>query len=283
MALENWIKQTTATTGTGTITLGTAVAGFITFGDQYSDGDEVYYTITDGLNRENGLGTYTASGTTLSRDTIFETLVSGTFDNTSPTAISLSGDAVVMVSTTKNGLTTHAPLWKDNLTSFFSAKLPGANAPDLKSFQSGTYAYAFDPATNEEVYLSFHIDHDILQGSTVYPHVHWSPEDTNTGTVRWAFEYTMAARDTGTFGTTTTIYMEQAGSGTAFDHQVVEDATGFTISTPEVDSVLICRVYRDASHVNDTYTGDAFGLFVDIHYQADRIGTPAKAADFYTW
>lgn len=95
--LANWVKQATATTGTGTMTLGSAETGFIAFGDAFADGDVVHYSIQDGNNREIGIGTYTASGTTLSRDTVLETLVSGTFDNTSPTAISLSGSAVVSV------------------------------------------------------------------------------------------------------------------------------------------------------------------------------------------
>lgn len=96
--LANWVKQATSTTGTGTITLGAASTGYVAFGDQFSDGDVVYYTIEDGNNRESGIGTYTASGTTLSRDTILETLTAGTFDNTSPTALSLSGSAVVSCS-----------------------------------------------------------------------------------------------------------------------------------------------------------------------------------------
>lgn len=95
--LANWVKQATSTTGTGTITLGSAETGFIAFGDAFSDGDVVHYSIEDGNNREIGIGTYIASGPSLSRDTVLETLASGTFDNTSPTAISLSGSAIVSV------------------------------------------------------------------------------------------------------------------------------------------------------------------------------------------
>ena len=96
--LANWVKQATATTGTGTMTLGSAETSYVTFGDQFNDGDVVYYSIEDGNDREIGIGTYTVAGTTLSRDTVLETLVSGTFDNTSPAAITLSGSAIVSVS-----------------------------------------------------------------------------------------------------------------------------------------------------------------------------------------
>lgn len=94
----NWVKESTATTGTGTINLGGAETGFIAFSDTFSTADTVHYIIEDGNNKEYGIGTLT-TGTpwTLARTTVLETLVSGTFDNTSPAAINLSGSAIVGV------------------------------------------------------------------------------------------------------------------------------------------------------------------------------------------
>ena len=102
--LLDWVKQTTASTGTGTITLGAAVSGFIRFQDdtRLTDGSQVYYTIEDGLNRERGIGTYTASGTTLSRDVIHATVDSGTYTENPGTGLSLSGSAIVSCSAIAN-------------------------------------------------------------------------------------------------------------------------------------------------------------------------------------
>lgn len=101
----NWIKQVTATTGTGTMTLGSASAGFIALAnrsDTIPDGAQVRYSIEDGNNREEGIGVYTVSGTTLSRATVIETLVAGVYDNAAPAPINLSGSAVVSINPSAN-------------------------------------------------------------------------------------------------------------------------------------------------------------------------------------
>ena len=88
--LKNRAKMSTSTTGTGTINLGSALSGYQSFSAAgVSNGDQVRYTIQDGVNWEIGLGTYTASGTTLSR-TPSESSSGGS-------AISLSGNAEVFI------------------------------------------------------------------------------------------------------------------------------------------------------------------------------------------
>ena len=71
LVIKDRVKETTTTTGTGTLTLAGAVAGFDSFAE-IGNSNTTYYSCTDGTDFEVGLGTYTASGTTLSRDTIFE-------------------------------------------------------------------------------------------------------------------------------------------------------------------------------------------------------------------
>jgi DNA-binding beta-propeller fold protein YncE len=89
--LVNRAYMTTATTGTGALTLGTPLAGFRSFADAgVVDGDVVRYILEEGDNWEIGTGTYTATGTALSR-TVDESSAGGS-------AITLTGNAVVYVS-----------------------------------------------------------------------------------------------------------------------------------------------------------------------------------------
>jgi len=71
LTIKDRIKETTTTTGTGTYTLGGAVGGFDAF-STIGDGNTTYYACSDGTDFEVGIGTYTLSGTTLSRDTVLE-------------------------------------------------------------------------------------------------------------------------------------------------------------------------------------------------------------------
>ena len=67
------VRETTVTTGTGTIDLGGAVTNFETFTANLSNGDTTYYAIVDNTNNafEVGLGTFaTGSPNTLARTTI---------------------------------------------------------------------------------------------------------------------------------------------------------------------------------------------------------------------
>ena len=96
ITLGNRIKVSTSTTGTGTITLGSAETGYQTFANGgISDGDEVRFVIEDGTAFEISKGTYTHSGTTLSRTLL---------ESTTGALLNLSGDAKVFVTAAADDL-----------------------------------------------------------------------------------------------------------------------------------------------------------------------------------
>ena len=69
LKIDDRVRETTTTGGTGTVTLLGAVSGFETFASNLSDSDTTYYAIVDSTNGtfEVGLGTY--SSNTLARTT----------------------------------------------------------------------------------------------------------------------------------------------------------------------------------------------------------------------
>ncbi|CAB4126745.1 hypothetical protein UFOVP254_40 [uncultured Caudovirales phage] len=77
LVLADRVRETTNTTGTGTLTLAGAVSGFQSFAT-IGNGNTTYYTITSGTDWEVGLGTYTAAGTTLARTTVYASSAGGT-------------------------------------------------------------------------------------------------------------------------------------------------------------------------------------------------------------
>lgn len=121
--LANGVKETTATTGTGTVTLA-AVTGFVRFSQAFAVGEIVSYAIRDGNNWEWGIGTVAASNT-LERTTCNAKFDAGSYV-TDGTKLTLSGSAEVFC----------------DLHKASAAEMRNGNIPELKT--SGGMHYAGD-------------------------------------------------------------------------------------------------------------------------------------------
>lgn len=174
-------------------------------------------------------------------------------------------------------------VWDDIRVPLSSIKRLGFADPDWEQFQDngtgsvGVYAPAFSNTVDQEVYFAIQIPHDWKLGTDLNPHVHWSPSNTDTGDVTWKLEYTVA--DMGSaFGTTATLAVTQAGSGTDREHQYADlgdiDMSSYT-DPGDVSIMLLCRLYRDVSD-GDDYNADAFLLETDFHYQKDSLGSKTE-------
>jgi hypothetical protein len=78
LVLKDRVKETTSTAGTGSLTLAGAAFGFQAF-SVVGDGNTTYYAIVDAATGawEVGVGTYTTTGPTLTRDSVLESSIGG--------------------------------------------------------------------------------------------------------------------------------------------------------------------------------------------------------------
>jgi len=93
LVIKDRVKQTSTTTGTGTLTLNGTVDGFQTFAAALSDGDTTYYALLEPSTNEweVGLGTWTEGSSLLARTTVLASSNSGS-------AVNLTAQAEVFIS-----------------------------------------------------------------------------------------------------------------------------------------------------------------------------------------
>jgi hypothetical protein len=172
--------------------------------------------------------------------------------------------------------------WDDITADLGSGKVAGVNQPTWSTFRDGIEAYEFSASAMNELWITFHIKHDYAEGTDVYPHVHWSPNTTSTGVVRWGFEYTVAkGHDQEAFPASTTVYVEQTiSSNKQYQHIISEVTDAQPFDAFEADTLILMRVFRDAGNPADTFPDAVHAFTADIHFQADKDVTPNKSPPF---
>lgn len=181
LVIADRVKETTTTTGTGTYTLLGAVTGFETFAS-VGDGNTTYYCCTDGTDFEVGVGTYTASGTTLARTTILQSSNSDAAVNwtagTRTIFVTLPAEKAVYLDASGNLSTTiNTGEIADNAIN--AAKLNvsgnGTTAQFLRSDGDGTFSWAtptdttytnVSEFTNDAGYITGYTETDTLDSVT---------------------------------------------------------------------------------------------------------------------
>ena len=143
----------TATTGTGTVTLGAAISNaYFTFAAAgVQDQDTVRYVIDDGNDFEIGEGIYTTSGTTLTRGTVIRSNIGGT-QGTSK--LNLSGSATVRIDCSRADLIAPMLLGQPLGTGMINAKVVASVAANALTLAIKTLAGA-DPSALDPVLFVF--------------------------------------------------------------------------------------------------------------------------------
>jgi hypothetical protein len=149
--------------------------------------------------------------------------------------------------------------------------LSGSSGPQIWYFR-------YNQST-EAMSFTVQLPHAWKEGTTIYPHIHWTPKSSASGNVEWNFEYTWVNYDPTTpqvFPAITAVAVVATGPFTANSHMITSLTTadaGITGTGKKISSVLVCRIWRNSDQAADTYNADAGGLFVDFHYQVDSWGS----------
>lgn len=177
-----------------------------------------------------------------------------------------------------NNVILSQPVWTD-LRISGSSLGSGASAPDPVTWvnASNLRVKGFDgTTTSEQLFFEVQLGHDYKEGTDIHPHVHWGPTTTGVGNVKWILEYSWV-NIMDTTPAVTTISSVQAAGGVAYRHLLTEfpEMSG---AGKSLSSMIIGRIYRDPSDIQDTYAGDAGLLELDFHYQIDGLGSISESS-----
>lgn len=163
----------------------------------------------------------------------------------------------------------NATIWDDLRFPVQAINPPGAASDPDRDTGDGTFL--FDNGSTEILMGIAQMPHSWKLESNINPHIHWCPTNTDTGDVRWRFEYDIA-KVNGTFaGAYTSIDVDDAGDGTAEKHQRAYFAAVSMTGYDTISAIIKWKISRIGG--SDTYNADARLLEFDIHYEMDTIGS----------
>lgn len=136
------------------------------------------------------------------------------------------------------------------------------------------FGYDFANSGGEYLYFNVQMPHAWLEGSDVYPHVHFAPHTTGTGQVDFVIRCSWATPMTGTF-TTGTEYTDSYNitSNSQYKHLIASNATPQSMAGMALSAAAACRITRSST---DTYAGDVSVLYIDIHHEIDSMGSDTE-------
>lgn len=264
LVLADRVRDTTTTTGTGAVTLsGSPPSGYQAF-SKVGDGNTTYYTISGGGQWEVGIGTYTASSTSLSRDTVLDSSNSGSLVNFS------SGTKDVFVtypageSVYQDGSTIKAG------TSYLGVANGGTGAATLTSNAllkgNGTSAISASGITDNGTIVT--IAEPVRLSTPNTSAAAWTTSGINL--VQSAATFT----DTSSTGTVTNVYMNSLGAQTvaASNPITISNLYGTNFSDP-VAGTNVTASFKYAIRADSAFVAGLFTVTGSTYISPSGSGT----------
>lgn len=262
------VKETSTSTGTGTINLGGAATGYRAFSSAFVTTDVVYYCIEDGTNWEVGYGTLT-TGTpwTLSRNLL----------------ASSSGSLISFAAGSKNVFCT-APasaLWGKQMLWVPAGAMmsritngPAQNVIEMATNKNMVQTADFDATTAEYAQFELAMPARWNLGTVTFEPVWSHPSTTTNFGVVFGLQAVAISNDDAldvAFGTAQT---STDTGGTTNDLYIGPESAAITVGgTPAAGDTVKFQIYRDPSNASDTMAVDARLHGIRLYY------TSGSAAD----
>lgn len=190
----------------------------------------------------------------------------------------------------------HETFWDDLRVPLTSGRTGASNPPTLTQFMDNGagsigvfvwgFAYQGNVVNEEQVWFAVQLPHSYKEGTDICAHIHWSPAVSGAADefVKWGLEYTWQNID-GTFGNTTIVTSDASQASTATisgdstltadKHYLTEIGT-ISGTGKKIASMLVCRIFRNSSHADDTLTQTVLAFEVDFHFKVNSFGSRQK-------
>lgn len=174
-----------------------------------------------------------------------------------------------------------ATTWNDLVVVPFTLRNSGNNVPAWELFAPpDLYNYNFTNVDDKFITFTVQMPHDYKEGTNIYPHVHWSSNTApGMNRVTWKLEYQWVNHSDVFSASTSTLITGATIAGAdrslqPYEHTITKIGTdGINGTGKTISSMLFCRLTRLASDGLDTFTGSAFLLSFDFHYEIDSFGS----------
>jgi len=127
----------------------------------------------------------------------------------------------------------------------------------------------------ENAYFRFQINHNVLIGGSIEPHIHWRKSTDAAGDVVWQMKWRMLV-----IGAVATAWSaawldvtSRYGTLSADQRHIVDEFAHITPTGAGLSTLIEVEIQRDHDHVDDDYGADAVLMDCDLHVRIDSLGS----------
>jgi hypothetical protein len=173
--------------------------------------------------------------------------------------------------------------WDDYMASQLAAA-PGASSPayvaipGVTNTSIGVYAFTSGGSTPDTLDGTFEMLHGWVEGSTVYPHIHWAGSTNGAGNIRWVFSYVLMSFDQ-EMADSVSLPVVVANPGLGANNRPIVRALefgGIDMTGRHIGTQVRWSIQRTQTDPADDYAANALLIDVGIHVQNDTRGSRQK-------